>query len=403
MAKLKRDLTMEEQLARGPVDMPFLMLVVLLTGFGVVMVFSASYATAFYDSSDAVQNNPTYYFVRQLIFAAAGLAIMYVTSKINYQTFRWMSVFVLGISIILLVFVIPFGFGRETVGAQRWIRIPIAGSFQPSEIAKLGVILYFAARLSKRNTEKHKRLSPRSQWSGLFALLDRIGLLELIPYGVLLVIIAGLMMLEPHMSGTILIMAAAAAVLFAAGIKLYWFVGGGAALAGLLVLMMSGYQSTRIEIWKDPWAYPQEGGYQIIQSLYAIGSGGLLGLGLGKSRQKFLYLPEPENDFIFAIVCEELGYIGAVVVLILFALLIIRGYWIAIHARDRFGALVVVGITTLLAVQVFLNIAVVTNLLPTTGISLPFFSYGGTALMIQLLEMGIVLGVSRQIPAPKQG
>jgi cell division protein FtsW len=167
--------------------------------------------------------------------------------------------------------------------------------------------------------------------------------------------------------------------------------------------MMSGYQSTRIEIWKDPWAYPQEGGYQIIQSLYAIGSGGLLGLGLGKSRQKFLYLPEPENDFIFAIVCEELGYIGAVVVMILFALLIIRGYWIAIHARDRFGALLVVGITTLLAVQVFLNIAVVTNLLPTTGISLPFFSYGGTALMIQLLEMGIVLGVSRQIPAPKQG
>ena len=167
--------------------------------------------------------------------------------------------------------------------------------------------------------------------------------------------------------------------------------------------MMSGYQSKRILVWKDPWAYPKDGGYQIIQSLYAIGSGGLLGLGLGKSRQKFLYLPEPENDFIFAIVCEELGLVGAAVVLILFALLIIRGYWIAIHARDRFGALLVVGITTLLAVQVFLNIAVVTNLLPTTGISLPFFSYGGTALMIQLLEMGIVLSVSRQIPAPKQG
>ena len=164
---------------------------------------------------------------------------------------------------------------------------------------------------------------------------------------------------------------------------------------------MSGYQSTRIEIWKDPWAHPRDGGYQII--LYAIGSGGLLGLGLGKSRQKFLYLPEPENDFIFAIVCEELGYIGAAVVLILFALLVIRGFWIAIHARDRFGALLVVGITSLMAVQVFLNIAVVTNFLPTTGISLPFFSYGGTALMIQLLEMGIVLSVSRQIPAPKQG
>ena len=144
-------------------------------------------------------------------------------------------------------------------------------------------------------------------------------------------------------------------------------------------------------------------GFQTIQSLYAIGSGGLLGLGLGKSRQKFLYLPEPENDFIFSIVCEELGLVGATVVLILFALLIIRGYWIAIHARDRFGALLVVGFTTLLAVQVFLNIAVVTNFIPTTGISLPFFSYGGTALMIQLLEMGVILSVSRQIPAPKQG
>ena len=394
---------MEEQLARGPIDLPFLMLVLLLTGIGVVMVFSASYATAFYDSSKVVQNNPTYYFVRQLLFAVMGCAVMYITSKINYQTFRWMSVFVLGLAVILLVLVLPFGYGRSTVGAQRWIRIPVAGSFQPSEIAKLGVILYFAARLSKRNTEKARRLSPRNPWSGLLGVLDRIGLLELIPYGVILVVIAGLMMLEPHLSGTILIMAAAAAVLFAAGIKLYWFVGGGAALAGLLVLMMSGYQSTRIEIWKNPWAYPKEGGYQIIQSLYAIGSGGLLGLGLGKSRQKFLYLPEPENDFIFAIVCEELGYIGAAVVLILFALLVIRGYWIAIHARDRFGALLVVGIITLLAVQVFLNISVVTNLLPTTGISLPFFSYGGTALMIQLLEMGIVLSVSRQIPAPKQG
>ena len=165
---------------------------------------------------------------------------------------------------------------------------------------------------------------------------------------------------------------------------------------------MSGYQSTRIEIWKDPWAYPRDGGWQIIQSLYAIGSGGLLGLGLGKSRQKFLYLPEPENDFIFAIVCEELGLIGAAVILLLFALLVIRGYWIAIHARDRFGALLVVGVTTLTAAQVFLNIAVVTNLIPTTGISLPFFSYGGTALMIQLAEMGMVLSVSRQIPAPKQ-
>ena len=398
--KLKRDLTMEEQLARGPVDLPFLMLVLMLTGIGVVMVFSASFATAFY-----VNDNPTYYFMRQLLFAVAGIAIMYVTSRINYQSYRWMSVFVLGIAFISLLLVFtPLGWGRAEVGAQRWVYIgPI--NFQPSEIAKLGVVLYFASRLSKRNTEKPRRLNPRSVLSGPLGFLQRIGFLELVPYILILGAVAGLMLLEPHMSGTILILVGGAAVLFAAGIKLYWFVGGGAlAAAGLgFIITATPYMTSRIELWKDPWSDPLGKGFQTIQSLYAIGSGGLLGLGLGKSRQKFLYLPEPENDFIFSIVCEELGLVGATVVLILFALLIIRGYWIAIHARDRFGALLVVGFTTLLAVQVFLNIAVVTNFMPTTGISLPFFSYGGTALMIQLVEMGIILGVSRQIPAPKQG
>ena len=389
---------MEEQLARGPMDLPFLMLVVLLTGIGVIMVFSASYATAYYEGRD-----PTFYFFRQGLFAVAGLAIMYVVSKINYQTFRWLSVFALILAILLLIAVLIPGIHTDrSDNVKRWIAVPGLGTFQPSEIAKVAVIMYFSSRLSKRNTEKPVRLPPRSPLSGVVGVLDRIGLLELVPYALILLLIVGLMMMEPHMSGTLLILAGAAAVLFAAGIKLYWFLGGGALLAGMVLLLMSGYQSTRILVWQDPWAYPQDGGWQIIQSLYAIGSGGLLGLGLGKSRQKFLYLPEPENDFIFAIVCEELGLIGAAVILILFALLVIRGYWIAIHARDRFGALLVVGITTLTAVQVFLNIAVVTNLIPTTGISLPFFSYGGTALMIQLAEMGVVLSVSRQIPPTKQ-
>ena len=389
---------MEEQLARGPMDLPFLMLVVLLTGIGVIMVFSASYATAYYEGRD-----PTFYFFRQGLFAVAGLAIMYVVSKINYQTFRWLSVFALIVAILLLIAVLIPGIHTDrSDNVKRWIAVPGIGTFQPSEIAKVAVIMYFSSRLSKRNTEKPVRLPPRSPLSGVVGLLDRIGFLELVPYALILLLIVGLMMMEPHMSGTLLILAGAAAVLFAAGIKLYWFLGGGAAMLGLVVLMMSGYQSTRILVWQDPWSYKQDGGWQIIQSLYAIGSGGLLGLGLGKSRQKFLYLPEPENDFIFAIVCEELGLIGAAVILILFALLVIRGYWIAIHARDRFGALLVVGITTLTAVQVFLNIAVVTNLIPTTGISLPFFSYGGTALMIQLAEMGVVLSVSRQIPPTKQ-
>ena len=269
-------------------DLPFLMLVLLLTGIGVIMVFSASYATAYLQED----KSPTFYFFRQALFAAAGLTVMYITSKINYQTFRWLSVFALGLAVLLLVAVlIPGIHTSRSDGVKRWIAVPGIGTFQPSEIAKVAVIMYFSARLSKRNTEKPRRLSPRSPLSGVVGFLDRIGFLELVPYGLILLLIVGLMMLEPHMSGTILILAGAAAVLFAAGIKLYWFAGGGAALMGLVVLMMSGYQSTRILVWQDPWAYPRDGGYQIIQSLYAIGSGGLLGLGLGKSRQKFLYCP----------------------------------------------------------------------------------------------------------------
>lgn len=206
------------------------------------------------------------------------------------------------------------------------------------------------------------------------------------------------------MSGTILIMVGAASVLFAAGIKMGWFVGlGSMAVAALaFIIYNTDYMTSRIQLWLNPWIDPRGKGYQTIQSLYAIGSGGLLGRGLGKSMQKFLYIPEPENDFVFSIVVEELGFIGAAIVLLLFALLILRGYWLAIHARDKFGALTIVGIITLLAVQVFLNIGVVTNLIPNTGISLPFFSYGGTALVIHLAEMGVVLSISRQIPAPKK-
>ena len=221
----------------------------------------------------------------------------------------------------------------------------------------------------------------------------------------MLAVIAGLLLLQPHLSATILILAIGASILFAAGIRLGWFVAGGSLMAAALwvVVNATDYMADRIAIWQDPWGDIQGDGYQIVQSLYSIGSGGLLGLGFGNSRQKFLYLPELQNDYVFPIVCEELGFIGAAMILLLFALLIIRGYWLALHARDRFGALLIVGVTTQVAVQVFLNIGVVTNLIPPTGISLPFFSYGGTALVIQLVEMGIVLSVSRQIPAPRAG
>ena len=399
--KPKRDLTLEEQLARGPIDLPFLMLVLLLTAIGVIMMFSASYADALYNMDD-----PTYYFMRQGLFAVGGVAIMYVMSKINYQTLRWLSVFALVGSIVLLVLVKVPGIGASGGGANRWIRaIGPLPRWQPSEAAKLGVILYFSARLSKRNTEKKRKFNRRTYSGHLLELLDRIGFLELVPYIVVLLLIAGLLLAQPHLSATILILAIGASILFAAGIQLRWFAIGGTVMVALLWLVVNttGYMADRIAIWQNPWIDTQGDGYQIVQSLYAIGSGGLLGLGLGNSRQKFLYLPELQNDYVFPIVCEELGFIGAAMILLLFALLILRGYWLALHARDRFGALLIVGVTTQVAVQVFLNIGVVTNLIPPTGISLPFFSYGGTALVIQLVEMGIVLGVSRQIPAPKAG
>lgn len=395
--KPKRDLTVEEQLARGPMDLPFLMLVLLLLGIGLIMMFSASYATAYYDNN---VGDPLYYIKRQAMFAAAGVAAMYVVSKINYQTFRWMSVPALIFSIILLLLVFT-PLGRSHNGARRWLYLGI--EFQPSEFAKIAVILFFAARLCKRDSRKPLHYKNRTFRGRMLNRLERIGFLELVPYIAVLGTVLALVLLERHMSGTILVMVGAASVLFAAGINIWWFIGGGAAAGSLLLFIMlaTPYMNARIQLWRNPWEQRQGDGYQTVQSLLAMGSGGLLGNGLGNSRQKMLYIPEPENDFVFPIVVEELGYIGGAVVLILFALLILRGYWLALHARDKFGTLTIVGIITLFATQVFLNIAVVTNLIPNTGISLPFFSYGGTALMIQLAEMGMILSISRQIPAPK--
>ena len=388
--KPKRDLTVEEQLARGPMDLPFVMLVLLLLGIGLIMMFSASYATAYYHDGD-----PMVYITRQAMFGAVGVAAMYVVSKINYQTFRWMSMPALVGSVLLLVLVYT-PLGVEHNGARRWLNLGI--EFQPSEFAKIAIILFFAARLCKRDTEKHKRYKNRTLTGRTLNRLDRIGFLELVPYVAILGLVALLVVRQPHLSGTLLILAGGASVLFAAGIHWGWFLAGGAVVGlGLwAIITLTPYMTARINLWLDPWAYSQGDGYQTIQSLIAMGSGGLLGRGLGNSMQKMLYIPEPENDFVFPIVVEELGFIGGLVVLVLFSLLILRGYWLAVHARDKFGTLTIVGIISLLAVQVFLNIGVVTNLIPNTGISLPFFSYGGTALMIQLAEMGMVLSVSRQ-------
>ncbi len=380
-AKEERLLREQEgrELARGPIDLPFCLLVLLLTAIGLIMLFSASFPRAYYESG-----NPTYYVSKQGVFAIMGVAAMAFVGKINYQRFRGIAKPLIFLAIILLVLVIIPGnpFALTVNRATRWLGIRgTALQFQPSEVAKLAVVLYFSDSVSK----KKERMQT-----------FRYGIL---PYGVILVVLAGLMMLEPHLSGTLLILGAGAAIMLVGGIGWGW-VGGalGVAAAGMYAVVgIVGYGASRIAMWHNPFIDPRGDGYQLSQSLLSIGSGGLLGVGLGKSRQKFMYLPEEHNDFVFSIVCEELGLIGAAVIMLLFAALILRGYWIALHARDRFGSLLVVGITTLLAFQTFLNMGVVTGLLPTTGVSLPFFSYGGTALTIQLFEMGIVLSVSRQM------
>ena len=371
----------------GRMDVPFLLLTLLLTAIGLVMLFSASFPSAYYETG-----NPAYYFKRQAIFAVLGLSAMFVVAKVNYQRWRGAARLLLIFSIFLLILVIIPHVGITNNGATRWLGIEGVFTFQPSEIAKLAVIVYFADSISKK---REKML----QW--------REGIL---PYAIILGVISILMLLEPHLSGTILIVGTGAIMMAVGGMQ-GWLIGAGiggvAAVAVLFVkLVESGvisYGASRIAMWHDPWLDMSDDGYQMVQSLIAIGSGGLLGLGLGKGRQKFLYLPEEHNDFIFAVVCEELGLIGACVIMLIFAMLLLRGFWIALHARDRFGTLLVVGVMTHLGLQVFLNIAVVSGLVPATGISLPFFSYGGTALALQLVEMGIVLSVSRQIPAPRNG
>ena len=373
------------ELAKGPIDLPFCLLVLLLTAVGLVMLLSASFPSAYYETKN---NDPMHYFTRQGVFAVMGVAAMFLISKINYQRFRGFAKPLLYIAIILLVLVLIPGIGQTRNNATRWIGVGELFTFQPSEIAKLAVVLYFSDSISKKKDKMHT---------------TRYGIL---PYLLIMGVLAVLMMLEPHLSGTVLILGTGAALMLVGGIRWTWVGAAVGFVGGVAALMLTGvikYGQSRIAMWQNPFIDPRGEGYQLSQSLISIGSGGLLGVGLGKSRQKFLYLPEEHNDFIFAIICEELGLIGATIIMLLFAALILRGYWIALHTRDRFGCLLVVGVTTLIAMQVFLNIGVVTGLLPTTGISLPFFSYGGTALSIQLAEMGIVLSVSRQMKPTKAG
>lgn len=380
MAKKKtKTKPVAESTVRGSIDYPFLIIVLLLLIIGLVMVFSSSYAAAYYDNLPS-----TYYFFRQGIFAVFGVVVMLILSRIDYRRWRPLSPALMVISIILLILVLFIGVGNY--GEKRWINLGFI-TFQPSEIAKIAVIFFFSSLISvysnKMRTFKY----------------------GVLPFVIVLGIIAFLMFKEPHLSGTVLILGVGAVLMFVGGTHWAWFLSamGVAGVGGWAAIGMLGYAQDRLAVWFDPFVDPLGKGYQSVQALYAMGSGGLLGLGFGNSRQKYLYLPEAHNDFIFAIICEELGFIGAMIVILLFILLIVRGYWIALHARDKFGALLATGITTMVALQAALNISVVTGVLPVTGAALPFFSYGGTALLILLAEMGIVLSVSRYMPAPKAG
>ena len=361
-----------EKAAHG-VDVPMLLLTLALTGLGLIMIYSSSFARALYETGDSA-----YYFKRQLVFAILGAGAMLLVSMVKPELLKKLAFPILGVSVLCLVLVFVPGIGQAENGATRWIRLGV--SFQPSEIAKLGVILSYAAMISAYG-EKMETF----RWG-------------IAPFAAILAVIVVLLRLEPHNSAIVIIACTAGAMLFLGGVKYRWFILGGSVMALGLVMILGagGYEASRITAWQDPFSDPTDDGYQILQSLYAIGSGGLLGLGFGQGRQKYLYLPEEHNDYIFSIACEELGLVGAAAILLLYALLILRGYWISLHLKDRFLSLTVAGITTLTALQVFFNIGVVTNLLPSTGISLPFFSYGGTALMIQLGEMGIILGASRR-------
>ena len=356
----------------GVMDLPYLLLTLLLVVIGLIMLFSASFARAYY-----VTGNSAKYFTSQLIFALLGVAALYGMSRVPYEWYFKLSRLIYGVSVLFLVAVLLIG--TNVNGATRWINLGFT-NLQPSEIAKLALIISLSV-LMTRNQKDIK--SPRTFFACAGALA----------------FIAVLLILEPHFSATIIVAALCFCMMAVGGInRKYLTIVAVIGAAGLLYLLLSGgYTSARLTAWRNPEADPLDSGLQILQSEYAIGSGGLLGLGFGKSRQKYLYLPEEHNDYIFAIICEELGFIGAVGILLLFALLIIRGYWIAMHARDRFSMLLATGLTTLLALQVILNVAVVTNLLPSTGISLPFFSSGGSALIMQLAECGIMLNISRSI------
>lgn len=364
-AKLRR------QSRAGRLDISFFFLVIVLMTIGLIMVFSASYATSLNENDSGVS-----IVMRQVLFVGLGLVAMFVLSYIPYQLYqklyRLIYIGCLGLTAIALLF-------SDSRDARRWIQLP-GISFQPSELLKFALIVVCAALIA-RNYRQMDTLKK--------------GILEFFYF---LIPAFGVVALQRHMSWIMLMVIICGAMMFIAGSKVYYVlmlvpVG----LLGLVILQALGfdYIGSRIDAWLDPFSDIQNSTWQIVQSLYAIGSGGLFGVGLGNSTQKFLWLSEPQNDFIFAVVCEELGLVGALTIILLFVLFVASGFSIAMRAPDKFGSMLVIGIVLQFGTQALLNIAVVSNAMPTTGISLPFFSAGGSATLVQLAQVGIVLNVSR--------
>ncbi|NMB19885.1 MAG: putative lipid II flippase FtsW [Firmicutes bacterium] len=356
----------------GKVDLWTFIAVIILLSLGLVMVFSASSVMGLADAG-----NPYHYVQRQSILAVMGLLLMFVLMKVDYHIFKPLALPGLVVSFILLVAVLFIGSG--TGGATRWIRI--AGfNLQPSEIAKLVMVNYVAVYLAT------KREKARKFFSGLLPIL----LITAAQFA--------LIMLEPDFGTGVALIFTVVVVLFAGGVHLGQLsvVGLSAVPVMVYLLTLKEYRVRRLFAFLDPWSDPTDTGWNVIQSLLAIGSGGLFGLGLGKSKQKFSYLPEHHTDFIFAILCEELGFLGGVTVLLLYLVIAWRGLRIAMRAPDLYGTLLAIGITSMLAFQALLNIGVVTGSLPVTGIPLPFISHGGSSLLISLAGVGILLNISRQ-------
>lgn len=360
-------------------DMPLLIVVLMLLALGIVMVLSASAPSALADYQDSYK-----YVKTQAGAAVLGIGVMLLLSRVDYRKFRKFYKVIYLFSVAILFTVLIPKIGVSSNGARRWIKLGF--QLQPSEITKIGMIIFFAGYYSD---DKNKL---DTYWGGIFRPLIAL----IIPVGILLVV-------QNHMSAGIVISFITVVIVFMSGIRLRLiFTTAGAGLGALILALpvlkekiSGGFRSDRIEAWLHPLENASGTAYQTMQGLYAIGSGGLFGVGLGQSKQKYLYIPEAHNDFIFAILAEELGFVGCVFVLVLFAIFTVRGVLIAMRAEDLFGSLIAVGITALIAIQSILNIAVVTNSIPNTGISLPFLSYGGTSLIILLACVGILLNISR--------